>query len=92
MNAIQQTAVIDPSRRLLRLDNPLPEPAAGRVDIIVMFRDAAPAPLSPEEERKRAHDANIAAWREFIDALSEIKDEPLGEMPPRCTVRRELPL
>jgi hypothetical protein len=92
MNAIQQTAVIDPSRRLLRLDNPLPEPAAGRVDIIVMFRDAAPAPLSPEEERKKAHETNVAAWREFIDALKVIPPLPGDDLPPRLNLTREPPL
>jgi len=35
--------------------------------------------------------ANAAAWKEFLAALDGIDDEPLGEMPPRCAVRRELP-
>jgi hypothetical protein len=47
MNAIQQTAKIDPSRRLLRLDKPLPAAAGtGQVNITVSI------PVSSTEPRR----------------------------------------
>jgi hypothetical protein len=51
MNAIQQTARIDPSRRVLTLDEPLPETvSAGQVTITLIVREAAP--LFGERPRK----------------------------------------
>jgi hypothetical protein len=42
MTAIQQTVEIDPSRRVLRLEKPLPESVrAGRTDIVLVLRDEA---------------------------------------------------
>jgi hypothetical protein len=42
MTAIQQTVEIDPSRRILRLEKPLPESVrAGRADIVLVLRDDA---------------------------------------------------
>jgi len=51
MKAIQQSAVLDPGRQVLRLDTPLPETvSAGRVDITLIIADRPPrqaaAPLS----------------------------------------------
>ncbi|MDR2482560.1 MAG: hypothetical protein LBD08_02900 [Treponema sp.] len=43
MTAIQQTVEIDPSRRILRLEKPLPESVrAGRADIVLVLRDDVP--------------------------------------------------
>jgi hypothetical protein len=43
MTAIQQTVEIDPSRRILRLEKPLPESVhAGRTDIVLVLRDDVP--------------------------------------------------
>jgi hypothetical protein len=42
MTAIQQTVDIDPNRRILRLETPLPESVrAGRADIVLVLRDEA---------------------------------------------------
>jgi hypothetical protein len=51
MNAIQQTAVIDPSRRVLRLDEPLPESvSAGRVNIALFVTEKSPQKAEPAGE------------------------------------------
>ncbi|MDR1786378.1 MAG: hypothetical protein LBR23_07985 [Spirochaetaceae bacterium] len=93
MNAIQQTAVVDPSRRLLRLDEPLPATvSAGRVEIIVILRDKVPAVLSPEEERKREVARNHAAWKKFFAAIDAAPPLPGDDMPPRLNFKRDLPL
>jgi hypothetical protein len=44
MTAIQQTVEIDPSRRILRLEQPLPESVcAGRADIVLVLQGDVPA-------------------------------------------------
>jgi hypothetical protein len=44
MTAIQQIVEIDPSRRILRLEKPLPESVrVGSADIVLVLRDDAPA-------------------------------------------------
>jgi len=55
MNAIQQTAVLDPSRRVLRLERPLPESvSAGPVNITLFIRPSVqkrePATVKPAAE------------------------------------------
>jgi hypothetical protein len=40
MTAIQQTVEIDPNRRVLRLEKPLPESVSpGRVDVVLVLPD-----------------------------------------------------
>jgi hypothetical protein len=90
MNAIQQTARIDSSRRVLTLERPLPETLSpGQVSITISINPM----LSAEEERKREVARNHAAWKKFFAALKEIKDEPLGDdLPPKLNLTRDLPL
>jgi hypothetical protein len=62
MNAVQQTARIDSSRRHLWLDNPLPESiSSGQVTITIIARDAVPA-ASPVGERLRKIWRGDAPW------------------------------
>jgi hypothetical protein len=72
MTAIQQMVEIDPSRRVLRLETPLPETiAAGRVDMVLVLRDDAPASSHPQTDDVYAGIPAAAAqnkngWRALI--------------------------
>jgi hypothetical protein len=63
MNAIQRTVEIDPSRRMLTLERPLPATvSAGRVEISIIMRPAAVSPGTDEEIA-----ANPPDLREFSE-------------------------
>jgi len=91
MNAIQQTAVLDTSRRVLRLDTPLPESvSAGPVNITLFIRpsvqergrepESKPAdvccPVSDEAKPAAEPDALEKCLREGIERLRGDKKEP----------------
>jgi hypothetical protein len=80
MNTIQRTVEIDSSRKVLRLEEPLPETiGTGRMNATLVLESA----LSPEEKDARIAAVNHAAWREFLEALDKMPLLPGNDMPPR---------